>query len=131
MALSPNGDRVYTGGSDGVLHCFDALGGARVWSVPVGVAGGPLTTPAIDSSSLAYVADATGSLWAFDPAGIGVWNVRLETTQWRHSRQATGPRASRQIPPGTRFSSKARRWFRKRAWRSGVRNTRSGPPPAQ
>jgi outer membrane protein assembly factor BamB len=79
-ALSPLGDRVYVGASDGRLHCLDAFNGIPLAGTPVNIGGGSLTTPAVDSAGNVYVGNASGTLFAFDPVGGAIWQVPLGTS---------------------------------------------------
>lgn len=76
-ALSPLGDRVYVGASDGRLHCLDAFNGNPLVGTPINIGGGPLTTPVVDSVGNVYVGNASGTLFAFDPVGGAIWQVPL------------------------------------------------------
>lgn len=76
-ALSPKGNLLYVGASDGMLYCLDSITGKHLPNTPVMIGGGALTTPAVDLAGNVYVANVAGTLFAFDPAGGGIWKLTL------------------------------------------------------
>ena len=78
-AVSPDGQVVYVGGSDGKLYCADAVSGALLPGTPIDLGQGALTTPAVDRDGQVYVATAAGGVWSYDVEcrPRPYWHVKL------------------------------------------------------
>jgi len=74
-AVSPDGSRVFVGGINGVLHCFEASTGKTLWRKTA--KGGFDSDPALDGDSV-FMGSSDGMLYSLRASdGKVLWSQRL------------------------------------------------------
>jgi peptide/nickel transport system permease protein len=88
LAISPEGDRLYTASQSGDLYALN-LGGNVIWQAELRTGG--MGTPVVLENGEILVADKSGGLSRLSSTGELIWHFQTEAGDRSHSGPAVGP----------------------------------------